>query len=121
MKKHGDTAGLGQAKSLELLCMQEHLVSACSSGKEATRCGRDGVRPDWNGNLSTTQGFFCLRYFVSNRWSFTGKNEQKYLFLVMFEDANELKMKKTTSEKERREGKQNGEEQKMRKCGTYGT
>lgn len=52
---------------------------------------------------------------------FHGENEQKYLFLVMFEDANELKMKKTTSEKERREGEQNGEEQKMRKCGTYGT
>lgn len=39
---------------------------------------------------------------------FHWENEQKYLFLVMLEDANELKMKKNTSEKERREGKQMG-------------
>lgn len=51
----GTLLASGQAKSLELLCMQEHLVSACSSGKEATQCGRCGVMPGWNGNLSTTK------------------------------------------------------------------
>ena len=46
---------------------------------------------------------------------FHWENEQKYLFLVMLENANKIKNEENTSGKERREGKQNGEEQKMRK------
>lgn len=49
------------------------------------------------------------------------ENEQKCLFLVMLENAGIKKMRKNPSEKERRERKQNGEKQKMLKCGTSRT
>lgn len=111
----GTLLASGQAKSLELLCMQEHLVSACSSRKEATQCRRDGGNAKLEWESLNNSRLFLFKILCECQMIFHWENEQKCLFLVMLENANKIKNEENTSEKERREGKQNGEEQKVKK------